>query len=228
MTFDPRSHVPCRNDASKPDGSNFGDGRSADSKQDKSEQIRCGSFTLAAVFWAMFVLLTLSPSAFATDYVQAPGSTLAFAGKYDGEMFTGTFPGFTTKFSFDPARLADARLDVTIALVGANTGNDDRDATLQGPDFFNIGKFAQAHYTASTFRSLGGDRYIADGTLELRGIKRPVVLTFTWTPGANTVLAGKATVKRLDFNVGGGDWADTSLIPDAIAISTKVVLQPAP
>jgi polyisoprenoid-binding protein YceI len=40
------------------------------------------------------------------------------------------------------------------------------------------------------------------------------------------VLAGKATVKRLEFGVGGGDWADTSLIPDAIAVSTKVVLKP--
>jgi len=40
------------------------------------------------------------------------------------------------------------------------------------------------------------------------------------------VLSGKATVKRLAFGVGGGDWADTALIPDAIAISTKVVFKP--
>jgi polyisoprenoid-binding protein YceI len=39
------------------------------------------------------------------------------------------------------------------------------------------------------------------------------------------VLTGKATVKRLAFGVGGGDWADTALIPDAIAISTKVVFK---
>lgn len=176
---------------------------------------------------AAALVALMSTPAFATDYVQAPGSTLAFGGKYDGEVFTGTFPGFATKFSFDPAHLADARLDVTIPLAGAETGNDDRDATLQGPDFFSVDKFAQAHYTATTFRSLGDDRYAADGMLELRGIKKPVVLTFTWTPGTKPVLVGKATVKRLDFNVGGGDWADTSLIPDAIAISTKVVLQPA-
>ena len=41
------------------------------------------------------------------------------------------------------------------------------------------------------------------------------------------MLAGKATVKRLDFGVGGGDWADTELLPNEIAVSTKVVLQPA-
>jgi polyisoprenoid-binding protein YceI len=163
----------------------------------------------------------------AADYVQAAGSTLAFATKYDGEVFTGTFPGFQTKLSFDPADLAGARLDVAIPLAGAKTGNADRDSTLQGADFFNVGKFAQARYTATTFRSLGDNRYAADGTLELRGVRKPVTLTFTWTPGAQPLLAGKATVKRLDFGVGGGDWADTGTIPDEVAISTRVALTPA-
>ena len=34
-------------------------------------------------------------------------------------------------------------------------------------------------------------------------------------------------VKIAGFGVGGGEWADTGLIPDAIAISTKVMLVPA-
>jgi YceI-like domain. len=63
--------------------------------------------------------------------------------------------------------------------------------------------------------------------LSLHGVSKPVTLTFTWTPGAKPVLSGKATVKRLDFGVGGGDWADTSLLPNEIAVSTKVILQPA-
>lgn len=39
------------------------------------------------------------------------------------------------------------------------------------------------------------------------------------------MLAGKATVKRLDFGVGGGDWTDTKTIPNETAISTKVVFK---
>lgn len=183
----------------------------------------------AAVTAALVAMLAVPAAApaFAADYVQAPGSTLAFATKYDGETFTGNFPGFSTTLSFDPAKLDGAKLDVSIPLAGAKTGNADRDSTLQGEDFFNVAKFAQARYTASKFRSLGGNQYAADGTLDLRGIKKPVTLTFTWTPGAKPVLAGKATVKRLDFGVGGGDWADTDTIPNEVAVSTKVVLQPA-
>ena len=172
-------------------------------------------------------LLLCAAPAFATDYVQAPGSALTFAGKYQGEVFTGKFPGFTTMFSFDPAQLATAKLDVAIPLATATTGNDDYDGELRGDDFFASAKFAQAHYVATKFRALGGNRYAADGTLSLHGISKPVTLEFTWTPGAKPVLAGKATVSRLAFGVGGGDWADTTLIPDAIAVAAKVVFVPA-
>lgn len=170
--------------------------------------------------------LAIAGPVHAADYVQAPGSTLAFAGTYQGDVFTGRFPGFATTLSFDPQQLAKAKLDVVIALAAATAGNPDYDSELRGAAFFNTAKFPQARYTSTSFRALGDNRYAADGTLLLHGISKPVTLTFTWTPGVAPVLAGKATVKRLDFGVGGGDWSDTELLPDAIAISTKVVLRP--
>lgn len=172
-------------------------------------------------------LIVAAPGAAATDYVQAAGSSLTFAGSYQGETFIGRFPGFSTRLSFDPAQLAGARLDVSISLASATTGIGDYDAELRGPSFFDSARFAQARYRASAFRSLGGNRYAADGTLRLRGVSRPVTLEFTWTPGAKPVLAGKATVQRLDFGVGSGEWADTDALPDTIAIATRVVFQPA-
>lgn len=185
-------------------------------------------FASPALTAAALVAAFVVAPARAADYVQAPGSSLVFATKYEGEVFTGQFGGFSTRVSFDPADLAASKLDVTIDLAGTRTGNADRDATLATADFFHLTRFAQARYTATGFRALGGNEYAADGTLELRGVKKPVTLAFTWTPGARPVLSGKATVKRLDFGVGGGDWSDTSLIPNEVAISTRVMLQPAP
>jgi polyisoprenoid-binding protein YceI len=180
------------------------------------------------VLTAAALVAMMSAPATAADYVQAPGSSLVFATQYEGEVFTGQFGGFKTRVSFDPADLPSSKLDVTIDLAGTRTGNADRDATLAAADFFNVTRFAQARYTATTIRALGDNQYVADGTLELRGVKKPVALTFTWTPGARPVLAGRATVKRLDFGVGGGDWSDTSLIPNEVAISTRVVLERVP
>ena len=167
----------------------------------------------------------LAGPASAADYVQAPGSTLTFATTYQGEVFTGRFPSFATRLTFDPAKLSTSRLDVTIALVGTATGDGERDSTLKDADFLHVAKYPQARYVATRFRALGGNRYAADGQLTLRGVSRPVTLNFTWSPGAAPVLTGRATVKRLAFGVGGGDWADTSIIPDEVAVSTKVVLR---
>ena len=183
--------------------------------------------TTPAAVAALLVAMMGAP-AHAADYVQAPGSSLAFATKYDGEVFTGRFGGFDTRLRFDPQQLEAARLEVTIELAGTSTGNGDRDSTLASGEFFNVAKFAQARYVADSFRALGGDDYAADGTLTLRGVSKPVTLHFTWTPGAPALLAGRATVRRLDFGVGGGDWADTGVIPDEVAVSTRVYLHPKP
>lgn len=180
---------------------------------------------LSRLFVAAAALLCAIP-ALAADYVQTAGSTLGFSSTYQGEKFTGRLPGFVTRFSFDPEQLATSRLDVTIPLAGASTGNDDYDGEMRGSAFLNIAKFPQARYTATKFRALGGNRFAADGSLSLRGVSRPVTLIFTWTPGAKPTLVGKATVKRLDFGVGGGDWADVDLIPNEVQVDTKVVFQP--
>lgn len=171
--------------------------------------------------------MLLASPAFAARYVQAPGSTLTFTGSYQGEGFSGRFPGFRTSLAFNPKQLATSRLDVTIPMTTVTTGVQDYDSELRGGAFFNSAKFPQARYTATKFRALGGNRFAADGILSLRGISKPVTLTFTWTPGAKPVLSGKASVPRVVFGIGSGEWADTGLLPDAISVSTKVILQPA-
>jgi polyisoprenoid-binding protein YceI len=175
---------------------------------------------------AAFALMFASSGAVAADYTQAAGSSLKFAGTYQDEGFSGTFPGFATRLRFDPQQLAGSRLDVVIPIVSVTTGVEDYDVEMRGAGFFDSKRFPQARYTATTFRALGGNRFAADGTLLLHGVSKPVTLTFTWTPGAKPVLDGKATVKRLAFGIGAGEWADTEMLPDEISVTTKVVFTP--
>jgi len=172
----------------------------------------------------LFLLLLAPAQASATHYVQATGSSLEFSGKYQGDAFNGRFPGFKTQLTFNPADLSKARLDVVIPLISATTRNPDYDQAMLGSDFFNSAKFPNARYTATVFKALGAGRYSAAGILELRGVKKPVKLLFTWQPGKSPVLTGSAVVKRLDFNIGIGDWADTAMIANDVVISTRVVL----
>jgi len=176
---------------------------------------------------ATLLLALAMPFAQAADWRAAPGSTLGFRAQYMGEDFDGRFGTFSPDIRFDPAALADARFDVRIDLASARTDNEERDAMLVGPEFFDAQAVPQARYVATRFRALGGDRFVAEGTLTLRGVSREVPLTFHWQAGAQPVLEGEATVQRLAFKIGEGDWADTGLLPDEVKVHTRLVLAPA-
>jgi polyisoprenoid-binding protein YceI len=177
--------------------------------------------------FSTLLLFAATSLAHAADYTAQPGSTLGFTATYQGEAFEGRFGKFVPAIRFDPANLADSRFDVRIELASAGTDNQERDEMLAGSEFFDAGTVPDAHYVASRFRALGGNRYVAEGELTLRGIRKPVALTFTWTAGAQPTLQGEAEISRLAFQVGTGDWTDTELLPDAVAVRTRLVLAPA-
>jgi polyisoprenoid-binding protein YceI len=180
--------------------------------------------------YLVFALALSSPMAASAGnwHADTKYSTLGFSGIYQGETFDGRFKTFDVAIAFDPAHLATSRFDVKITLTSADTANSDRDDALRGTDFFDTAHTPVATFSAAHVRSLGGNRYAADGTLNLRGVSKPVVFTFTWTGGATPALVGDAVVNRLDFKVGGGQWADTSVIGNAVKVHTALKLVAAP
>ncbi len=159
-----------------------------------------------------------------TWHADAKSSTLGFSGIYQGDAFDGRFKTFDATIAFDPAQLSTSRFDVKIILASADTANSERDDSLHGSDFFDTAHTPIATYSATKFRGLGGNRYAADGTLTLHGISKPVTMTFAWATGATPALVGDAVVNRLDFKVGGGQWADTSMIGNAIKVHAALKL----
>lgn len=172
--------------------------------------------------------LLLAPAAHAGEWRMDPAdSTLGFSGQAQGETFEGRFGEFTADIRFDPAAPDSARFYASIALASADTANAERDEALGGSDFFFVREHPQAHYRAERFRMLGDGRFAADGELVLRGAARPVTLEFRWTAGTPAILQGEARLRRLDFGVGGGDWADTDLIADEVVVRVRLALYPA-
>jgi len=126
----------------------------------------------------LLLLAVLCGNAFASDYVQQPGSSLGFTASYQGEVFTGSFTKFNSIINFDPAKLAQSRFDVRIALNSANTKNAERDEMLVGADFFNTKVQPEARYVATKFRALGSNRFVNEGLLTVPGISKSYHLTF--------------------------------------------------
>ncbi|EIL97555.1 MAG TPA: YceI family protein [Rhodanobacteraceae bacterium] len=173
----------------------------------------------------LLAALTLPCAGFATDYtVQPAASKLGFVGVFQGANFDGSFSQWTATISYDPAHLASSKFDVDVNLASAKTGDSDRDSALPGPDFFDVAKFPTAHFVTTGFRDVGG-KVIADGQLTLRGVTKPVSLTVDFKPqGSGATLDVSGNLKRLDFNVGGGQYADTSVIGADVKVSAHLVL----
>ena len=174
----------------------------------------------------IFFLLLATSTADAADWRVLPGSSLGFTARYQGEAFGGHFTRFAPQIRFDPARLGESRFDVGIDLTSTDTHNQERDDMLRTPEFFNSRKQPQARFVASRFRALGGNRFVADGVLSLHGVSKPVALSFTWTAATKPVLIGEARLKRLDFGIGSGEWADTDLLPNEVVVKTRLLLAP--
>lgn len=174
---------------------------------------------------AILLALALPGAAAATDYtVQPAASTLGFSNTFQGEAFDGQFGQWTAAIRYDAANLASSKFDVEVNLASVKTGDSDRDSALPGSDFFDVAKFPKAHFVTTGFRQ-SGSQVIADGQLTLRGVTKPVSLDVTFKPqgnGATLDVAG--TVKRLDFGVGTGDYADTSVIGGDVKVTAHLQL----
>jgi polyisoprenoid-binding protein YceI len=173
----------------------------------------------------LLLALALPGLATATDYtVQPAASTLGFSGTFQGESFDGSFGQWTAAIRYDPADLAHAAFDVTVTLASVKTGDSDRDGALPGSDFFNVAKYPTAHFVTTGFRRNGAS-VVADGKLTLRGVTRPVSLDVTFQPAASgATLDVSGVVHRLDFGVGGGDYADTSVIGADVKVTAHLQL----
>ena len=172
----------------------------------------------------LLALSTLCGQALAADYQVEQGSTLSFSGTFQGEQFNGSFGKFNAQISYDPANLDASKFDVIIDLASVTTGDKDRDDALPGPEFFNVGKFPSAHFVTRQFKR-AGDEVIAEGTLTIKGIDKPVDLTVTFdAKDTGATLDVSTEVKRLDFDVGSGDYADTSTIANEVKINAHLKL----
>lgn len=188
-----------------------------------------------AVFAACLAMLTSARAeATALWSVVEDESEIAFIASQGGSPVNGVFQQFSAELTFDPSALADSRFRVEIDVDSVESGNGDRDSTLRSNGFFEVSRWPLALFEADDIRAVAEDRYEAHGTLTLRDQSLPVILPFTLelsgTPGERRAMAeGALTINRIDYGVGQGQWADTSVIADAVEIAVRIVaLEQAP
>lgn len=184
--------------------------------------------TVGAALAATLSFLVAAKAAPTNEFELEPsGSSLTFTAVQQGATFESRFDRFTARVRFDPASPESGSISSRIDLGSVDTGNPERDEVLKGADWFSLGRWPEAVFTAGRIVR-DGDGYRASGTLTLRDVTAPVSLSFRWTPasaGQPARLRGSATLERLAFGVGQGDWRDTAYVGNRVDVQVDIRLR---
>jgi polyisoprenoid-binding protein YceI len=173
------------------------------------------------------VVLTVGclPCAQAVQYKQVnqAASKISFTYNQFTSRVYGTFGVFEAKLDFDTTNPAAAHASLTIQLDSIDAGSSDANTELQKPAWFDSAAYPVATFESTDVKALGDNKYTIIGKLTLRGVTRdvavPVLLKAENTIG---IFDGELTLKRSDFKIGEGEYADT-VVSDDINIRFKMV-----
>lgn len=158
------------------------------------------------------------------DWAIAAGSSIRFRTSWSGQAVEGSFGRFDGSITFDPDHLDIARAEIRIALATVASGDVQRDETLKSGDWFAVADHGDAIFRATSFRAAGKGRYVASGTLRIKGSSLPISLPFSLTiDGDSARMSGSATIDRTAYRIGEGEFSGTSDIPAAVVVDVTVV-----
>ena len=139
----------------------------------------------------------------------------------------GQVDGFIT---YDPAKVGDSKVEVTIPLAGLNSHVSSFDEHLRSDDFFDAANHPNITFKSTSVKSAGKDKLTVVGDLTIKGITKPVTLAVTINklgvqPMAKREAAGfaaTATIKRSDFGV--GKYAPNVSDDVTLSITTEAIV----
>ncbi|MVW89291.1 YceI family protein [Pseudomonas sp. PB101] len=171
--------------------------------------------------------LLFGPAQFAeaVEYkaVNARASTLSFTYEQMGSRAYGTFSKFKANLDFDTDNPGGAHAVLTIDLNSIDAGSSNANTELQKPAWFDTQTYPVATFESTSIKSLGDNRYTFTGNLSLRGLTREVSVPVLLKSGSSVgIFDGELVLKRDDFKMGEGEWAD-SVVSNEINIRFRMV-----
>jgi polyisoprenoid-binding protein YceI len=177
--------------------------------------------------FALCAVVCAGTPAFAADWaMDVSGSKLEFVATFEKAAVPGVFKAFDVRLRFDPERPTGASLEVTVKVTSADMGIADVNKEIRGKDWFDFASFPQAEFRSADLRRVDGNRFVARGTLSLKGVRRPIEVPFAWLGSAdNATMEGELTLKRGAFGIGAGEWAASDVIGADVTLKFRVKLR---
>ena len=180
--------------------------------------------TRSALLIIALTAVAITPAAQAQQVLPAQ-SEISFVSKQMGVPVEGKFKQWTAQINFDPKKPEAGKVGFAIQTGSASFGSAETDAEVPKAAWFNAAKFPQASFQSNSIKALGGGKFEVQGTLLIKGASQPVVVPVSVSQaGTAGTATGSFVIKRLDFKIGDGEWADTSMVANDVQVKFKLAL----
>jgi polyisoprenoid-binding protein YceI len=151
-------------------------------------------------------------------------STITATSKQMNVPVEGKFTKFSAQLAFDPAQPAAGSAKVDVDMTSYDLGDETYNDEVRGKDWFDTKRFPGATFVSSAIASAGADKFNVTGKLTIKGKSQTVVVPVTvTTQGAAHVFDGALTIRRSQYDIGLGEWKDTSVVADDVVIKFHFV-----
>ena len=173
---------------------------------------------------ALFWLLSGLAQAIEFNTLRVDQSRVDFLYKQMNVPMEGNFKRFSGQLRFDPAKPTLAKAAIDIQLASIDTGSTDGDEEVAGKLWFNTAQYPVARFVSTSVKPLGNNRFQVTGNMSIKGKTREVSTPATFRQqGANGVFEGSFILKRAEFGIGEGMWADYGTVANEVQIKFRLV-----
>lgn len=137
------------------------------------------------------------------------------------------FRTFGAQIDYDAAKPAAARASVDITTASFDIGDDMYNKEVAKKEWFDSARFPKATFVSTAIAPAGAGKLNVTGKLTMKGRSANVSFPLTVrTEGGKQVFEGQLPIKRLAFNIGEGEWKDTSMVADEVVIKFRITAAP--
>lgn len=137
------------------------------------------------------------------------------------------FKTFAAQIDYDAAQPAASKASVEITTASFDIGDDMYNKEVAKKEWFNSAQFPKATFVSTAIAPAGAGKLNVTGKLTMKGKTANVSFPLTVkAEGGNQVFEGQLPIKRLAFNIGEGEWKDTSMVADEVVIKFRVAAKP--
>ena len=172
------------------------------------------------------VLATLLASALAaaaplkTDPAK---SSVAAVFKMMNAPVESKFKKFSAQIDYDAAKPDASKATVEVETASLDVGDPEMNKEVVKKDWFNSAQFPKASFVSSAIKPAGPGKLNVSGKLTLKGKTSEVSFPLAVRDDAGKqVFEGALPIKRLAYNIGEGEWKDTSMVADEVLIKFRV------